>query len=114
MLVQFLDIAQIAIDPPLPLCQTVNREKSAPNHPGKPLHPGQRGKKVPQTILASLYTHPLRTSQYGNNTLQKAASLICVTSFVLMQLLNYPVYTCVYNYRKTRREINGFFYSSYR
>ena len=32
--------------------------------------------KVPQTILASLYTHPL-TGQcpYGNNTFQKGASL---------------------------------------
>ena len=39
---------------------------------------------------------------YGNNTFQKGASLGCViSSFVLMQLLNYPVCSCVYNDRKT-------------
>ena len=52
----YMGIAQIALDPPPSLCQTGKRKKSVPNHPGKPLHPEQSGKKVPQTILASLYT----------------------------------------------------------
>ena len=36
-----MGIAQIALDFPLPLpyVKWANMEKSAPNHPGKPLHP---------------------------------------------------------------------------
>ena len=45
--------------PPCSVKQT-NVEKSAPNHPGKPLHPLATWEKVPQTILASLYTLPLQ------------------------------------------------------
>ena len=35
-----MGIAQIALEPPSPLCQRGNRgKKCAPNHPGKPLPP---------------------------------------------------------------------------
>ena len=34
----YMGIAQIALDPP-PSVKRANVEKSAPNHPGKPLHP---------------------------------------------------------------------------
>ena len=47
---------------PPPLCQTGKREKSAPNHPGQPLHPPS----------------PYGEYPYGGNTFQKGASLIKV------------------------------------
>ena len=49
-----MGIAQIALDPPT-LCQTCKRGKKVPQTIlASPYTPGQRGKKVPQTILASL------------------------------------------------------------
>ena len=63
---------------PPPLSNRQTWKKIAPNYPGKPLHPKvNMGRKVPPTILASLYspTPPLRTMPiYGNNTFQKGAS----------------------------------------
>ena len=42
--------------------------------------PGNVGKKVPQTILLSLYTpFPYGQCPYGNNTFQKGASLKATT-----------------------------------
>ena len=35
----YMGIAQIVLDPPIPSVKQANMEKSAPNHPGKPLHP---------------------------------------------------------------------------
>ena len=50
-----MGIVQITLDPqPPPSVKQANVGKSAPNHPGKPLHPRATWEKVPQTILASL------------------------------------------------------------
>ena len=35
----YMGITQIALDPPPPSVKRANVEESAPNHPGKPLHP---------------------------------------------------------------------------
>ena len=43
--------------------------------PPLPLSNGQTWKKVPQTILASLYSLPLTGNTHGNNTFQKGAFL---------------------------------------
>ena len=71
--VLFIGIAQIALDH-TSLCQTGKRgKKSDPNHLGKPLHPwANMGKKVPQTMLASLYPPPSRKI----TNLKKGASLM--------------------------------------
>ena len=54
-----MGIAQIALYPPIPLCQTGKRGKKVPQTTlASPYTPRQREKKVPQTILASLYTPP--------------------------------------------------------
>ena len=70
-----MSIAQIALDPPLSV------KRANPNHPGKPLHPQATWEKVPQTILASLYSPPPPYGQcpYVNNTFQKGASLSNIT-----------------------------------
>ena len=53
----YMGIAQIALDPPL--CQTGKRGKKVPQTIlASPYTPRQCGKKVPQIILASLYTPP--------------------------------------------------------
>ena len=55
----YMGIAQIALVPSPPSVKRANVEKSAPNHADKPLQPKANvGKKVPQTILASLYIPP--------------------------------------------------------
>ena len=57
----YMGIAQIALDPPF--VKRANMEK-----------------KVPQTILASLYTPPPLYGQcpYRTNTFKKGASLTCI------------------------------------
>ena len=70
-----MGIAQIALDPLPPTIKQANVEKKCLKPSWQALTPlGKRGKKVPQTILASLYTSPLRAI-YGNNTFQKGTSL---------------------------------------
>ena len=87
-----MGIAQIALDPPP--CQTGKPGKKCPKPSWQALTPpGKRGKKAPQTILASLCTPPFTGNAYmeithlkkGNNTFQKreithfkkGASLTC-------------------------------------
>ena len=69
----YMGIAQIALDPP-PLCQTW--KKSAPNHPGKPLHPPATWDKSAPKNTAILYTPSFGKCPYGSNTFQKGASQI--------------------------------------
>ena len=55
----YVGIAQIALDPPSPPVKRANVEKKCPKPSWQALTPlGKRGKKVPQTILTSLYTPP--------------------------------------------------------
>ena len=60
-----------------PLCQTDKRGKKVPQTIlASPYTPWQRGKKVFQTILASLYSPPFYGQcPYGNNIFQNRASL---------------------------------------
>ena len=44
-----MGIAQIALHP-APSAKRANVEKSARNHPGKPLHPGQKWEKSAQSV----------------------------------------------------------------
>ena len=72
-----MGIAQIALDqPPLPNGQMW--KKSPPNHPGKPLHSRANvRKKVPQAILARLYTPPpLRAMPMETTHLKKGLPLV--------------------------------------
>ena len=61
---------------PSPFCQTGKHEKSAPNHPCKPLHPRENVKKCLQPYWQAFTPPPpYRQCPYGNNTSQKVASL---------------------------------------
>ena len=93
-------IAQIALDP-FPLSNGQMWKKSAPNHPGKPLHPRQMWKKsAPSHPSKPLHPPPSRSMPIWKQHILKRGSVVF---YIKLSLISVFLYSFMANGRSNQR-----------